>query len=204
MSPPSASHHCPLHSWSGSTQLPAALGMLEPAQKQECSSDTTQKCGPGPFADLSPNPQPPTAVPQPPRAAGSPTTGGRGRSLWHQDSTDTRSLTISARKQAAFFPAKSQPFPNWACQTPPHPLKEGRAFGRASILPNRSRPAPLLTPTLCAAPCDTCPTATCPAAAARQLAKATGCGATGPAGLCPRSPRARCCQPCHLPLAQRS
>lgn len=61
--PSSAGHHCPLHSRSRSMWLsPAAWEMLGPPHRQERSSDTTQKWGPGSFENLPPNPQPLTAV----------------------------------------------------------------------------------------------------------------------------------------------
>ena len=96
------------------------------------------KRGRGPFVDLLPICIPATA----PRAAGSPATRGKGRALWHWDSARTCPSTFSARKQVAFFPAKSQPCPKHLLETP-HPSKEGRVFGRAAIL---RQPQPPSTP----------------------------------------------------------
>lgn len=171
---------------SRSTQLPG------PSHRQEYSSDTTQKWAPGPFTDLPPNPQPCVPAPRP--------VAGRGRSLQHWDTASTRPSTFSAREQAAFFPARSQPCPKHLSETP-HPSKEGREFGRAALLSQLQPLSADLTPTLLQLhairvplPCGCCSAA----------GEGDGMWSDSPASLCPRSPRAHRCRPCHPMLSQSS
>jgi len=159
------SPHHPVHSWSRSMWLlPAAREDAQATPQAAAQLRHNPKPGTRTLCRPSPNLQPPGPSALDPRAAGSPVTGGRGRSLGHWDSASTCPSTFSARKQAAFFPAKSQLCLKHLSETP-HPWKEGTAaILRQPQPPTTSPDADLLCSFMRYVPCRRVPRGRCSAA----------------------------------------